>query len=89
MRNVVVALAALTALSVTACTPKETSAVPSAKPEATAPAAAKPAAKVLAKGDVAPPFKMMGSDGKEHTLAEHLGNEAVVVAWFPKAFTGG
>jgi peroxiredoxin Q/BCP len=31
----------------------------------------------------------MGSDGKEHTLAEHLGKEAVVVAWFPKAFTGG
>ncbi len=40
-------------------------------------------------GDVAPPFDLPGSDGKRHALANHLGKEAVVLAWFPKAFTGG
>ncbi len=43
----------------------------------------------LAAGDPAPEFSMPGSDGKTHTLADHLGKEAVVIAWFPKAFTGG
>ncbi len=40
-------------------------------------------------GDPAPPFDLVGSDGKRHSLAEHLGKRAVVLAWFPKAFTGG
>jgi thioredoxin-dependent peroxiredoxin len=40
-------------------------------------------------GDAAPPFDLPGSDGRRHTLAEHLGKRAVVIAWFPKAFTGG
>ena len=40
-------------------------------------------------GDPAPPFDLPGSDGKRHTLAGHLGKRAVVLAWFPKAFTGG
>jgi len=43
----------------------------------------------LKPGDVAPPFTMKGSDGKDHTLSDHAGKRAVVVAWFPKAFTGG
>jgi peroxiredoxin Q/BCP len=43
----------------------------------------------LKPGDAAPAFSMAGSDGKTHTLAEHAGKQAVVVAWFPKAFTGG
>jgi hypothetical protein len=40
-------------------------------------------------GDLAPPFSLPGSDGEIHSLAEHLGKRAVVLAWFPKAFTGG
>ena len=47
------------------------------------------APKPLAAGDPAPAFSLPGSDGKTHTLAEHLGKRAVVIAWFPKAFTGG
>ena len=40
-------------------------------------------------GDVAPAFSLPGSDGKAHSLAEFAGKKAVVLAWFPKAFTGG
>jgi peroxiredoxin Q/BCP len=40
-------------------------------------------------GDVAPPFTLTGSDGKPHRLADFKGKQAVVLAWFPKAFTGG
>jgi len=43
----------------------------------------------LQVGDPAPDFKMPGSDGKEHTLADYQGKQGVVIAWFPKAFTGG
>jgi peroxiredoxin Q/BCP len=42
----------------------------------------------LKPGDPAPPFKLQGSDGQLHDLAE-LKGRAVVLAWFPKAFTGG
>ena len=42
----------------------------------------------LKPGDPAPPFKLQGSDGKIHELAQ-LKGRAVVLAWFPKAFTGG
>jgi peroxiredoxin Q/BCP len=44
--------------------------------------------KELAVGDPAPSFSLPGSDGKTHTLAEYAGR-AVVLAWFPKAFTSG
>ena len=40
-------------------------------------------------GDAAPDFKLPGSDGKTYSLADFKGKQAVVVAWFPKAFTGG
>ena len=40
-------------------------------------------------GDIAPAFTLPGSDGKTHRLADFKGKEAVVLAWFPKAFTGG
>jgi peroxiredoxin Q/BCP len=43
----------------------------------------------LKVGDDAPEFTMMGSDGKEHKLSDYKGKQAVVIAWFPKAFTGG
>ena len=43
----------------------------------------------LKVGDMAPAFSAPGSDGKTHTLAESKGKQAVVLSWFPKAFTGG
>ena len=47
------------------------------------------ATKVPGVGDVAPAFTLPGSDGKNHSLAEFKGKQTVVLAWFPKAFTGG
>jgi peroxiredoxin Q/BCP len=47
-----------------------------------------PAPMLLKVGDTAPAFSLMGSDGKTHTLADYKG-KYVVVAWYPKAFTGG
>ena len=43
----------------------------------------------LKVGDQAPDFFLTGSDGKEHKLADYRGKQAVVLAWFPKAFTPG
>lgn len=43
----------------------------------------------LKAGDDAPPFALPGSDGKTYRLADYRGKSAVVLAWFPKAFTGG
>ena len=43
----------------------------------------------LKVGDAAPDFKLAGSDGKTYSLASFKGKQPVVVAWFPKAFTGG
>jgi peroxiredoxin Q/BCP len=40
-------------------------------------------------GDPAPAFTLTGSDGASHSLAEFKGKKAVVLAWYPKAFTGG
>jgi peroxiredoxin Q/BCP len=40
-------------------------------------------------GDMAPGFSLPASDGKTYTLSDFKGKQAVVVAWFPKAFTGG
>jgi peroxiredoxin Q/BCP len=42
-----------------------------------------------AVGDVAPGFVLAGSDGETYDLADYRGRKVVVVAWFPKAFTGG
>jgi peroxiredoxin Q/BCP len=42
----------------------------------------------LEVGDIAPAFSLPGSDGKTHSLSDYSGT-AVVLAWFPKAFTGG
>ena len=43
----------------------------------------------LKPGDPAPPFALVGSDGRTHALSDYKGMQAVVLAWFPKAFTGG
>jgi thioredoxin-dependent peroxiredoxin len=48
-----------------------------------------PDAPELQAGDDAPPFNLPGSDGKTYQLADYRGKSAVVLAWFPKAFTGG
>lgn len=40
-------------------------------------------------GDSAPDFTLPGSDGKTYHLADFKGKQAVVLAWFPKAFTPG
>ena len=43
----------------------------------------------LDTGDAAPDFTLTGSDGKTYKLSDFKGKRAVVIAWFPKAFTGG
>ena len=43
----------------------------------------------LKVGDMAPDFSLQGTDGKTHRLSDYRGKRAVVVAWFPKAFTQG
>ena len=39
-------------------------------------------------GDPAPDFALPGSDGRQHALTDYRG-QFVVIAFFPKAFTGG
>jgi peroxiredoxin Q/BCP len=43
----------------------------------------------LKVGDQAPDFSLPASDGKTYKLSDFKGKKAVVVAWFPKAFTSG
>jgi len=43
----------------------------------------------LAIGDQAPDFELPGSDDTTYRLADFRGKQVVVLAWFPKAFTGG
>ena len=43
----------------------------------------------VAVGDDVPKFEMIGSDGKTYTNEQFKGETAVVIAWYPKAFTGG
>jgi cytochrome oxidase Cu insertion factor (SCO1/SenC/PrrC family) len=47
------------------------------------------ARKELKPGDVAPDFSLEASDGRTYRLNDLLGRGTIVVAWFPKAFTGG
>ncbi len=43
----------------------------------------------LRPGKPAPPFSLVGSDGKTYNLADFKGKQAVVLAWFVKAYSGG
>jgi peroxiredoxin Q/BCP len=40
-------------------------------------------------GDLAPEFTLQGSDGRTYSLSDYVGRQAVVIAWFPKAYTRG
>ena len=44
---------------------------------------------VVKVGDMAPDFTLPGTDGKTHKLSDYRGKQAVVIAWFPRAFTQG
>ena len=50
---------------------------------------AQEAAVELKPGDSAPEFSLPASDGKTYKLSDFKGQKAVVVAWFPKAYTQG
>ena len=45
------------------------------------------AAPGLKVGDQAPPFSLVGSDGRTYDLAAYRGRQAVVLAWIVKAFS--
>jgi peroxiredoxin Q/BCP len=51
--------------------------------------AAQTPAPELKVGDQAPNFTLKASDGKTYSLSDFKGKKAVVLAWFPKAFTQG
>jgi peroxiredoxin Q/BCP len=48
-----------------------------------------PVAPTLKIGDMAPDFELAASDGKTYRLSSFRGKQAVVVAWYPAAFTSG
>ena len=58
-------------------------------PTAAAEKAATKEKKALKVGDVAPEFELKGSDGKTYKLSDFKDKAGVVVAWYPKALTGG
>src|SRR5262249_40212943 len=43
----------------------------------------------LKVGDMAPDFNLQASDGHTYKLSDFRGKQAVVLAWFPKAYTRG
>ena len=66
-----------------------TAALAQEQPQAPKPAPP-PAIKTHLKvGDKAPDFKLMGVDGKVVELKKLKGKSNVVLAFYPKAFTGG
>lgn len=46
-------------------------------------------AEELKAGDEAPAFSLVGTDDKTYTLEDYKDKQVVIVAWFPKAKTGG
>ena len=90
MRSIAAPLLACALFALAACKPSAPNGTPAATSTSVAAGATgATATPSLGKGDTAPAFSLAGSDGKLHSLAEHAGKEVVVVAWFPKAFTGG
>lgn len=67
-----------------ACRPR-----PAQEVDPPAPGPALTTAHELTVGDLAPDFSLPGSDGKTYSLASYRGRQAVVLAWFAKAFTSG
>lgn len=47
------------------------------------------AAAELKVGDLAPNFSLEASDGKTYKLSDYKNKQAVVLAWYPRAFTSG
>jgi peroxiredoxin Q/BCP len=43
----------------------------------------------LEVGDQAPPFSLQATDGKTYSLEQFHNKQAIVIAWYPKAFTSG
>ncbi|HIN81093.1 MAG TPA: redoxin domain-containing protein [Planctomycetes bacterium] len=43
----------------------------------------------LKVGDQVPDLTIRGSDGKDYRLRDFTGKQALVIAWFPRAFTPG
>ena len=43
----------------------------------------------LEVGDEAPDFSLQASDGNTYSLEQFKGNQAIVIAWYPMAFTRG
>jgi peroxiredoxin Q/BCP len=56
---------------------------------APAPLAPVPGSVELKVGDMAPDFTLQASDGKTYKLSDFRNKQAVVIAWFPAAFTQG
>jgi len=52
-------------------------------------AAGTASAAALAVGDAAPDFTLPGTNGKDAMLSSYKGKNNVVLAFYPKAFTGG
>jgi len=48
-----------------------------------------PAATTLGVGEAAPDFSLPATNGKTAKLSDYRGRNHVVLAFFPKAFTGG
>lgn len=46
-------------------------------------------ANALEVGELAPDFTLPGTDNKTYRLSDYQGKQAVVLAWFPKAYTSG
>jgi peroxiredoxin Q/BCP len=46
-------------------------------------------AEELKVGDKAPNFELQASDGKTYKLSDYAGKQAIVLAWFPAAYTRG
>ncbi|MDC0403764.1 peroxiredoxin [Porticoccaceae bacterium] len=46
-------------------------------------------AQSLEVGEMAPDFTLAASDGNSYQLSDYRGKQAVVIAWFPRAFTSG